>query len=43
MLVGYGLIGFVFIQATGFYSEIIEKITVSEQETSLMCDKVSFF
>ena len=40
MLVGYGFIGIVFIQAADFSSEIIEIITIGEQETSVLCYKV---
>ena len=43
MLVGYGFIGMVFKYTADFYSEIIENITIGEQETSVFCYQVSFF
>ena len=41
-LVGYGFIGIIYLLSAGIYSEIIENITIGEQQTSVLCDKVSF-
>ena len=41
MLVGCGFIGNVFIQKNRFNFEIIAYFTNGEQETTVLCDKVS--